>query len=170
MEDQETDEVPFLQNETVSIAGFHQTKSRTVYIYKNREQLLHAVESTNPVAGVVVENTDTEGNSQETLYAVFRKPGKTFGWVKLKFDDNNGCPYHGPWYASISIEPPASETPQTLEGIQLLASFSAVAMPLKFVLKDDDARSSKYCVITNWWNERNRHGKYVMPTLDFSLY
>jgi hypothetical protein len=60
--------------------------------------------------------------------------------------------------------------PKTLEGIQNIAKMSAMAIPLQFALGKQHPDANKYCVITNWWRERNSQGIYGHPTLDFAWY
>ena len=54
--------------------------------------------------------------------------------------------------------------------IQSDAGYSAVAIPLWYLLGDEHSDSNKYCVITNWWDYRMQDGSYDQPTLDPSLY
>lgn len=65
---------------------------------------------------------------------------------------------------------PMNNPPRNAQHMLLLAKMSAVAIPLKFVLQAEHADRLKYCVITNWWKERDKHGDYLFPKLDFSLY
>ena len=66
----------------------------------------------------------------------------------------------------VSAEPPA-----TTDEIYELAKMATVAIPHSYAVgKKDGPSSSKYCVVTNWWKERDREGKYKLPTLDKSLY
>jgi hypothetical protein len=60
--------------------------------------------------------------------------------------------------------------PKNLERIQNIAKMSAMAIPLRFALGKNHPDANKYCVITNWWRERNRQEIYGYPTLDFDLY
>jgi hypothetical protein len=54
------------------------------------------------------------------------------------------------------------------ERIQNIAKMSAMAIPLRFALGKNHPDANKYCVITNWWRERNRQGIYGYPTLDLT--
>jgi hypothetical protein len=59
------------------------SKAQTVYIYKKREILQEAVDNKDPIAGIIIKGI----NQSAELYALFKHPGKKFGWMRICFDD-----------------------------------------------------------------------------------
>ena len=114
------------------------------------------------------------------MYAVYKIPaGKKkrrtdelrFGWMELRFDDATGTSRCGLWFANFEQHTDEAGCPQSLSEIYSLAKMAAVAIPLRYALKDaNDPNATKNCVITNLWRERTREGLYNIPCLDFSLY
>lgn len=146
------------------------SKARTIHIYKNRTELERAIDHRLPIAGAILEGKGPTNRGTPTFYAFHKGPKKTFGWLKISFDDGHGANYCGTWYSHLMVEESTQRAPRTLEKIKSLAKMAAVAIPLKYMVLPDHPDRNKYCVITNWWKERNSHGQYVFPTLDFSLY
>ena len=52
----------------------------------------------------------------------------------------------------------------------MLAKMSWVAIPLWYVVGKKKAESNHYCILTNWWKERNKSGFFALPRLDPNLY
>ena len=142
------------------------SKARTVYIYKNKAELVQAVNNADPIAGAIFKSSQGE----PVLYAIFRLPQRSFGWVRIKFDDTSGSNFAGSWYAPLATEETSVSPPNSVKKIKALCKMAAVAIPLKYCVKANNAHRHKYCVITNWWKERNNQGGYLFPNLDFSLY
>jgi hypothetical protein len=142
------------------------SKARTVYVYKKREILQEAVDNKDPIAGIIIKGI----NQSAELYAIFKRPGKKFGWTRICFDDRGGIQWCGLWYAPFTLKTAMTRPPKNLERIQNIAKMSAMAIPLRFALGKNHPDANKYCVITNWWRERNRQGIYGYPTLDFDRY
>jgi hypothetical protein len=142
------------------------SKAQTVYIYKKREILQEAVDKKDPIAGIIIKGI----NQSAELYSIFKRPGKKFGWTRICFDDRGGIQWCGLWYAPFTLKTAMTRPPKNLERIQNIAKMSAMAIPLRFALGKNHPDANKYCVITNWWRERNRQGIYGHPTLDFDRY
>ena len=110
-------------------------------------------------------------NGRAEGYALFKKPGKSFGWQKISFNDEEGVQVCGLWYAPMEMSPSHDvQPPQSLDRIKRLARMSGLAIPLRFMLGNDGPNANKYCVLTNWWRERNAKELYLLPTLDFDRY
>ena len=66
---------------------------------------------------------------------------------------------------------------QSLKGIQSLAKMAAVMIPYKNAVGaakakalDDQKQCNYYCVVTNYWKERQSDGRYKLPEFDLDLY
>ena len=103
------------------------------------------------------------------FHVIYRKR-KCFGWATIGFNDIAGVSMGGLWYAPLQLIPSRSEPPSNLKQVQRLAKMSTVAIPLSYVLGEEHPHSKKYCVITNWWKERQANGRYIMPGLPPELY
>ena len=122
--------------------------------------------------------TDEEETAKTSLqmYLVYRMKNYSFGWMKVTFNDMEGIQKCGLWYAPIETREMSAGPPeQTYEGIQQLAKMAVVCIPYNTALanlKDGDKARTKhhYCVITNYWKERDKNGRYVLPRLDTGLY
>jgi hypothetical protein len=90
--------------------------------------------------------------------------------MRICFNDCGRIQWCGLWYALFTLKTAMTWPPKNLEGIQNIAKMSAMAIPLWFALGKNHPDANKYCVITNWWRERNRQGIYGYPTLDFDWY
>ena len=143
-------------------------KARTYYIYKQQSSVEDALARGEPVSGILVKGRERNNNSAE-MYLVYKIPGKKFGWFKVSFDDSNGALVCGLWYAPIQVEE-AQYPPSNTEEITKLARSSTIAIPLRYAWGDDQPHSLKYCVLTNWWRERNQKGQYLLPTIPSELY
>jgi len=143
------------------------TKKRTIYAYRNEEQLNKAIAAKKPIAGIIQMPTDT---SFEFLI-VYRKTGKHFARRRVLFADDDGVSINGLWCAKIQIEEEES-CPSTgsFSDIQSDAVLSAVIIPLWYVLDKDHQDAYKYCVVTNFWKVRQKDGWYRLPTLDPAHY
>ena len=125
-----------------------------------------------PISGILVHDGITPGNEQGTLefYAVYRVQ-QSFAWYRIVFDDNDGVSRGGLWYASLSkANDCMQEAPRDMKTLQQVAKMSTVAIPMSYGVGPNKPDSNKYCVITNWWKERNQNGHYTMPGLDPTLY
>jgi hypothetical protein len=141
-------------------------KARTFYIYKNKRDLETALDNHEPVSGIVVKSA-VDGSP--VMYVVFKAPDKSFGWSKATFDDKEGVEVCGLWYAPVTFNE-AGSPPTSVEKIKKLAKMSSVAIPLRYTHTDHHDDSFKYCVITNWWRERNAKGHYLLPGIAFDYY
>lgn len=141
-------------------------KSRTVYIYKSRAQLDESFNTRLPVSGIIVSGND---NKFEFMVLFKTQRGKC-GWSRIVFDDDNGAKHCGMWYAPMTMIEASIPPPKSISQAKKHAQMSAVAIPFHFIVGDNHADSNKYCVITNWWRERNPKGYYVLPALDPNLY
>lgn len=150
---------------TMEVEDHHMLKSRTIYVYRQKQKLLDSIANNEPITGIVVSHSD----GKKQFYGIFKTGGKSFGWTQVNFDDANGTWLYGLWYAPIGAVETESIPPQSLEGIKKVSDMAVLALPLKYVSKDD-ALANKYCAITNWWTERNSKNEYVLPTLDKTLY
>jgi hypothetical protein len=103
------------------------------------------------------------------MYILYKKPHKEFGWLSVSFIDDEGFLVCGMWYAPLQVEE-AEMPPTSMENITKLAKLASVAIPLRYTFGDTHKHGLKYCVITNWWRERNKLGRYVLPSLAFDLY
>ena len=103
---------------------------------------------------------------------MFKRSGeiRKFGWCKINFDDSKGVQMCGLWYAPIKMVDVSHFPPSKFDGIQRIAKMSGIAIPLHYMLGKSHADANKYCVLTNWWRERNCKGNYVLPSLDFERY
>ena len=92
------------------------------------------------------------------------------GWTRIHFNDDDGMEECGLWYAPVALKEAITHPPNSFEGIQNVARMSAMAILLWFALGEGHPNANKYCVITNWWKERNHEGIYMHPSLDFAHY
>ena len=148
-------------------------KTRTLHLYRSKEVMKQAINERKPLAGMVVVATDHEsGETAFEFQMVYRKPVKQFARTKVTFDDGNGLNFHGMWCSQIQVDPDEESYPPTnkLDDVLTEATFSAVAIPLKYALGDEHQHSTKYYVTTNSWKERMSDGSYQLPILDSSLY
>ena len=173
------------------LEDLNMVKAKTIYIYKNREELETALAQHKPIAGVLVDDAnkeDQEGSAacqqpiQHVLsyYAVFYEERRELGWLPLVFKDKEGECFCGLWYAPLIVSGSSAtmKCPSTLRKLQELAKMAAVAIPRWYALgRDHDsiqrehpAFLNSYCVITNYWKERNQNGRYMLPELDAGFY
>ena len=157
-------EAYFSTNETLGMS-----KKKTIYVYRNENQLNEAISRKKPLAGFV-EVTKSNGKTAFEFQTVFRKPVKQLACRKVDFDDSQGVIFHGLWCASITVGDEIVRSTESFADIQSAAKLAAVAIPLWYVVGNERPESNKYCVITNWWKYRMQDGWYRMPTLDPSLY
>ena len=140
-------------------------KARVYYIYKRHTVLEEAIARHDPISGIIIQAKD--GSPQ--MYLIYKVPGKKFGWKKVSFNDAEGTHVCGLWYAPITVEE-VDAPPSTTTEITKLAKLATVAVPLRYPVGDTHPDGLKYCVITNWWRERNEKGQYVLPSLAFEVY
>lgn len=160
-EDEEKDEMWGSPMEDEQMA-----KARTFYIYKREAEIRNAVQNVEPVTGIVIKGTDASAG----MFLLYKKPGKELGWVKASFQDTEGVSVTGLWYAPIFLEEATRECPQSMSHLQKVARMATVAIPLHYGLGKNHEHASKYCVLTNWWKERDETGRYLLPTLAFQYY
>lgn len=145
-------------------------KAKAFYTYRNEEQLDQALAENRPISGILVRDSHSGITNKLDFYAVHRQK-MGFGWSKIVFDDDAGESRCGLWYAPLSKEVAINAAPETFKMIQELAKMSTVAIPMSYGIGcENKPESSKYCVITNWWKERQHSGRYKIPGLDASLY
>jgi hypothetical protein len=144
------------------------SKARTIYLYRNQEELQTAIDNHDPIATIVIKGDYGE----PVLYALYRKPKRKFGWILIDFDDGLGRSFGGMWFAPMLTHDPLKSPPSSIVKIKKLSKMAAIAIPLKYSL--DSAKNGadcfKYGVITNWWRERNKEGQLVYPGIDPGLY
>ena len=158
----DTIDAHFTTNEVVGMA-----KKKTIYAYRNENQLNEAIAAGKPIAGII----EISDENQFEFQIVFRKPVKQFARRRLRFLDNDGVMVNGLWCAKIEVEDDESmESTGSFSDIQKSASLSAVAIPLWYVLGKEHPDALKYCVVTNYWKIRMSDGWYRLPMLDSSLY
>lgn len=144
-------------------------KARTFYIYKRKADLDASIENNEPVAGVIIKLPD--GSAQ--MYVLYKKPHKELGWLKITFSDDEGVYVFGMWYAPMKVQEAEANDllpPSSLEHATKLARSATVAIPLKYTFGVSHEHALKYCVITNWWRERNHLDRYALPSLVSDLY
>ena len=78
--------------------------------------------------------------------------------------------YHGMWYAGIELTEDHVGVTGSQDAIKEEAKMSAVAIPLWYIIGEGKPDSNKYCVITNYWRVCIHNGRYVLPSLDPTLY
>ena len=142
-------------------------KARIIYFYRNKNELQESINRHEPIAGIVIRNAVTNAPD---MFAVYKMPGKSFGWMLIQFDDGEGVHHVGTWFAALLAHEPITAPPQTAHEIQQLAKMASMAIPLRYTFDNGHPDRLKYCVITNWWRERNDKGRYMLPTIDFSYY
>ena len=166
------------EKEYSQVEDTNMSKANTIFVYKNLQSLQSAISHEQPVSGVLVSQKDENGGAPLQLYFVYKKPSRSFGWMKATFNDDAGIHKCGLWYAPFDTQDFSDGPPQQdLDSIKQLTKMSVVLIPFKYAIKNwDDADDSFvpfyncYCAITNYWKERNKHGKYVLPGLDYELY
>ena len=163
--DSEEEDTQFSTNETVGM-----TKKRTIFVYRNEQQMNEAINAYKPLAGIVEVSTTATGKTGFEFRMVFRKPVKQFACRKVEFNDDSGVIFHGMWCASLSVEEEVVVATSSFADIQSAAKLSAVALPLWYLIGKNHPDSFKYCVITNWWKHRMSDGWYRLPSVDASLY
>ena len=144
------------------------SKARTYFVYKRESELQQSIDNHEPFAGILIS---AEDGSPE-MHVLYKKPKSLvrLGWRKVTFDDTQGVLVCGLWYAPISSFEEADSPPVSLKEVTSIAKSATVAIPLRYTFGNNHQDSLKYCVLTNWWRERNRDGKYLLPTLAFELY
>ena len=142
-------------------------KARIIYIYRNKNELQQSINRHEPIAGIVIRNAVTDAPD---MFAVYKMPGKSFGWMLIQFEDPEGVHHVGTWFAAPLAHEPITTPPQTAHEIKQLAKMASMAIPLRYTFDNGHPDRLKYCVITNWWRERNDKGRYMLPTIDFSYY
>lgn len=149
------------------------SKARTFYIYKKRDIFKQALEAAEPISGILVTRED-----KSLEFLVVYRNGKQFQWDKIEFDDIHGVSVFGLWYAPISLGETNAPPPNSIKELTKSASMATVAIPLRLgvdpqLLGVDNPmvlNGKKYCVITNWWRERDREGFYSLPSIAFDYY
>jgi hypothetical protein len=148
-------------------------KARTIHVFRNHEKFLAAFNEHKLFPTIVTIETDNSGTGKAvySMRCVFRMPGRSFGWRKVNFDDENGCYFNGLYFAPIALGPVSTaDCPQSVEEIQATSQMAAIVIPLCYVLGHDHEDGYKYCVLTNFWKERTANGDYALPGLDSTLY
>ena len=142
-------------------------KKRTIYVFRNETKLEGAINAKKPIPGIVTLDCADDGTRIHQMYVVIRVPSRSFALRKINFDDDEGVTFFGLHFADIEFGEIESEgCPQSMEGIQQKAQMAALAIPLWYVLGEEHEDANKYCVITNWWKERQSDGTYALPKLD----
>ena len=171
--------VPELVEDPPSVRNFStleeqgMAKARTYHIYRKKDAMEQAIKDLKPLAGVVVATLDHEtGKTAFEFQMLYRKPVKQFARTRVTFDDDKGLNFNGMWCSEIQVDPGEESFPPAtkLGDILRKAKYSAVAIPLKYVIGDKHEHSTKYYVTTNLWMERVSDGSYQLPSLDSSLY
>ncbi len=145
----------------------HMFKPKAFYCYRTQQNLDDAIAEQKPISGILVTN-ETDGATMD--FYVLYKSKKMYCWDKIAFDDSQGISMGGLWYAPLRKVPATQPVPDRFYGIQEKAKMSTVAIPMSYGIGPDMPNSHKYCVITNWWKERQPNGRYIKPGLDPSFY
>ena len=172
-EDEEEDEHGALNDEAyLSTNEVHgMTKGKTIFVYRNENQLNDALLLKKPIAGIIELNgCGRDGAPKFEFKAVYRKPVKQFARRPVHFKDNDGVMFHGLWCAKIQMEEEQTPSTSSFGDIQAAAQLSAVAIPLSYVVGNKSPDADKYCVITNWWKHRMPDGSYGLLSLEETLY
>ena len=143
-------------------------KARVIYIYRSKNELQQSINRSEPIAGIIIRNEAVSGNPE--MFAVYKMPGKRFGWMQILFQDDQGVQHVGTWFAPLLAHEPITSPPQSIDEIKVQAKMASMAIPLRYSFEEGHPDRLKYCVITNWWRERNDKGRYMLPTIDFSYY
>jgi hypothetical protein len=158
------EDLDFCENEARQM-----NRTRTFYLYKNKTLLDQSLSTIDVIAGILV--VDSAMNKALQFFAVFRKPRRKFGWKKINCVDNGGLSFHGHWCTGIQYSDEEDDgCPASFGGLLGVAKMAAVAIPLRYIVGPGKNQSNKYCIITNWWKERNKDGRYEHPGLDDSFY
>ena len=160
------------------VEDMNMSKSKTIYIYRNVEEADLAIQEGEPISGIVAHEDPGDESSPMQLYVAFRvKKGTNahtsvrFGWFKVAFDDRQGENRGGVWYAPIRRALATAKPPLSEEELGEVSKMAAVAVPLRYGLGSmENPSSRKYCVLTNWWKERTKDGKYQIPSLEPTMY
>lgn len=144
----------------------HMSKLKTFYCYRSKQVLDRAIEERKPISGILVHN---QHSTTLVFYALFMERGY-YNWVEIVFDDKKGVAKGGLWYSPMATKEPTQKPPTNFKDIQNLAKMSTVAIPMCYGIGSSHPDSFKFCVITNWWKERQKDGRYAQPGLDASYY
>jgi hypothetical protein len=152
---------------TTPMEADQMSKARTFYIYKNLQTLEMSLEQHEPITGVVSLLED-----KPQFFVVYRMGRHLLNWKMVEFNDDAGVHVFGMWYAEIVLLDTELAAPANIKLLTQTAKMSAMAIPLHYCVEPknmvDD--QNKYCVITNWWRERDQDGGYCFPKLSFSYY
>jgi hypothetical protein len=159
---------PNPDNDFSPMENLHMEKHKTFFCYRSQQQLVRAICDKKPVSGILVEN-ESAGQIELDFYLLYKEK-QSFCWIKVVFDDSNGIYKGGLWYAPMETVAVLRKPPTHFESIQKLAKMSTVAIPMSYGIGKQDPASEKFCVITNWWKERQSNGRYTMPILDPAWY
>lgn len=146
------------------------SKFKTFYIYRSKKDLDAALEEHRPVSGILVDAPAGGNDQARMLFYLLFKTKNTFSAVQVNFDDANGVTRGGLWYAPLTTTEPSFPVPDNFKAIQSMAKMSTVAIPMFYGIGHGSPDSYKYCVITNWWKERQPDGLYTLPGLDPTHY
>ena len=166
-EDQRLEQLPDEEEELWSTPMENQQmdKARTYYIYKRQAHLLEALANHEAVTGIITR----DDKKKPKIYLVYKIPGKQFGWYEVSFNDLEGSRVCGLWYAPLTVQE-GNAPPSSTSEITKVADMAFVAIPLRYPLGDQHPDAFKYCVLTNWWRERDQKGDFRLPSLPFELY
>lgn len=145
----------------------HMFKHKAFYCYRTQQQLEDAIAEQKPISGILVTN---ENDCAVMDFYVLYKSKRFYCWDKIVFDDSQGVSMGGLWYAPLQKVPATQPVPDMFYGIQEKAKMSTVAIPMSYGIGPGMPNSHKFCVITNWWKERQPNGRYLKPGLDPSFY
>lgn len=138
-------------------------KLKTFFHYRSLQHVLTALEANKPVSGILVHN-ETDPSKMD-FYLVYKQKQSYYG-KKVLFVDDSGIMEGGLWYAPIIVDDSVRPFPGGFESIQDMAKMSTVAIPMSYGIGPSKPHSNKFCVITNWWKERQQSGRYTQPGLD----
>ena len=144
-----------------AVEGRHMMKVRTVYVYRTIDVFLEGFNNLLPLAGFLVDAGD-----KLEMRVAYRQPGRQFGWRSIVFNDESGTQFSGMWWATINHTEVGPEAPVSVEEVKKISKMAAIAIPMHYSIGPDKPDSMKYCVITNWWKQRNMNGNYVLPNID----
>jgi hypothetical protein len=168
--DQSSDDSRWEADEwTTPMESEQMDKARTFYVYKNEAILQQAYAEKAPISGVLI----SLGDAGLSMFVMFRsQKSKCLCWKKITFLDNSGVKFFGMWYAPLIMSDTDKTPPASKEQLTKWVKMATMAIPLKCAVESKfmESQQNKYCVITNWWRERDQHGKYCFPSLSFEYY
>ena len=171
--DEEVDELELefaaQENQPSESEALGMKKNRVIYRYRTENHFLEAMRATKPIAGFVEDIPGPDGTVEPAFKVVYWASKSTFVAQQVMFLDRNGSYRHSLWCSKIK---PGKKDEATSEWnqVQSRARLAAIAIPNKCSVGEESTDYNKYCVLTNWWKNREKDGEYRLPRLDPGLY